>query len=656
MNEQVAPLRLKREKVVAAPPALASNLPIASILVDTGLLHLDQELDFLVPQELSEHLTPGTLVKVPFNRKRVLGVVLSRKSTSAYAGRLRFVSEQIRSLPLVTPTILTLIAEVSQHYGGNRWDTLRYALPNFSSKSKKFESSTELANKPARAVLPESEDHRYSEYFWRALQERPSAQNQIRAFWAAPPAENPLLFLEKLVESTVRSVLLVMPDYVDVQRMFELLTSTNKHSGKKVVTWHSQLTRSERENTFLQILQSEEIIVLGVRGSLFLPIKNLDLIMVWEESNESHSEPRSPYFHGREVAIMRANIENTHLILAGFSPSMRSASYIEKRYLIPLTFKSGHGAQSNISVEAINNRNSPVENGRISSRAWRTIKSGLENGPVLIQVPVRGYVQSLSCSTCRNRALCSCGGKLVLTHDAGTPTCTLCHDLKRSWNCSYCHSQQLRQSQIGDLRIAEELGRAFPNQRVVFSNRDHRIPSVPDEPMIVVTTPGAEPVAQNGYGAIVVLNSQLLLDRATLDSEVETRNRWFYLGCMLKQEGIIYVDCDYANRNIQALVRWDPIGIALTELGERRNLLLPPTVKAVEVSGDLSAVTEVVRNLPENVLVSHPLIAHTGESVVLIRAKARESQALISEIFRRTKHQSASGARVARVKIDPVSL
>ncbi len=656
MSEPVAPLRLKREKVAAPAPALARNLPIASILVDTGVLHLDQELDFLVPEELTEFLISGTLVKVPFNRKRVLGVVLSRKSSSPYTGQLRFVSELIRPFPLVTPKVLALITEVSQHYGGNRWDTLRYALPNFSSKTRTMESSSGSLQESVHLVKPESIDDRYSVNFWRALQEKPGEKSQVRAFWAPLPAENPLLFLKKLIENIAGSVLLVMPDYVDVERMHELMTSSNKDSGKKVVTWHSQMSRGKREETFIEILQAEQIVVIGVRGSLFLPIKNLDLIMVWEESNDSHCEPRSPYFHGREVAIMRSNIEKTHLILTGSSPSMRSASYIEKRYVIPLTFTAQRSSKPGISVEAINERNSPAENGRISSKAWQVIKSGLKNGPVLIQIPLRGYIQALSCSNCRNRALCSCGGKLILTHEAGVPTCSLCRDLKRSWKCTYCNGQRLRQNQIGDLRLTEELGRAFPNERVVFSNRDHRILTVPDEPLIVVTTPGSEPFAQSGYGAIAVLNSHLLLERATLDSEVETRNRWFYLGSMVKQEGIIYIDSDYTNRNVQALLRWDPIGIALTELDERKSLLLPPAVRGVEVSGEFNAVAEVVRNLPGGALISHPLHANSGESMVLVRVKHQESPAVISEIFRRVKHQSASGARVARVKIDPVSL
>ena len=120
MSHEVAPLRLKREKAVLPPPAQAKKDPIASVLVDTGLPHVDDEFDFLIPEELSQYIFPGSLVSITFNRKRTFGIVISRKENSNFHGKLRFISEVIKKYPVVTDSTLELIAEVKKYYGGTR--------------------------------------------------------------------------------------------------------------------------------------------------------------------------------------------------------------------------------------------------------------------------------------------------------------------------------------------------------------------------------------------------------------------------------------------------------------------------------------------------------------------------------------------------------
>ena len=207
---------------------------------------------------------------------------------------------------------------------------------------------------------------------------------------------------------------------------------------------------SEREDVFLQILHGRSLIVLGVRGAVFLPIQDLDLIILWDEGSETYSEQRAPYFHAREIAIMRAHIEKTHLIFGAAAPSMQSAMYVRKKYLAQLSPAREAIKNQMITVQAIDQPNAPEEQGRISSRAWKVIKSGIAMGPVLVQVPMRGYVQSLSCRNCRNKALCSCGGKLYLPAKGRQPECSLCRNIFHSWidrkstRLNSSHSQQSR--------------------------------------------------------------------------------------------------------------------------------------------------------------------------------------------------------------------
>lgn len=664
MNEKVAPLRLKREKVIAPvrPDVQARNLPIASVLVDTGLLHLDDEFDFLVPEELSDVVVPGSLVWLTFNRKRTQGVVIARKASSSFQGQIRFISELIKPFPVLAPEILQLATEIKRYYGGNRWDVLRFALPALSKKSGSFEKVGAIATSNAIRddthrgdEIPESLKPEYPESFWQALSQSPKTGRQVRAYWSAPPAHDPFRFLERLLRSQSGSAILLLPDQSDVERMADLIERLGFIDGQDVTIWHSNLKRREREERFLSVLHGNKRVVIGVRSAILLPLSNPDLIILWDEGSDSFSEQRAPYFHAREVAIMRSHIDKTHLVIGGYSPSLMAADYINRGYLTHLAPHQSVIKNSAPTIRAITNRAAPEQSGRFPTIAWQVLRRGLEHGPVIVQSQLRGYIQALSCSRCLNIALCTCGGKLIASGSGRFPECFLCGNVHHNWSCTFCSNRELRNSQIGDERIVEELGRAFPNQLIILSNAAHRIPQIAAQPAIVVATPGAEPFFEPGYTAGVITNSQLTLQRATLNAEEETRRRWFAFASLLRPRAELFIDCDYGNRNIQTLVRWDGVGAGIRELFERVTLSLPPFTKAVEIRGIHEAVGQVIRELPGEVLVSAPRPTANGETMALIRIASHSTNVVLNEIFRRVRAQSARGFHVPRVRIDPIS-
>ena len=653
MAGEIKPLRLKRQSAPKPKPSQAASQPVAKVLVDSGLLHIDQEFDFLVPQEFANSAVPGTLVKVPFNRKRVLGVVMSRSEKSEFPGELRYIAEVVYQFPVIVPTVLELAAAVTRHYGGTRWDVFRFALPVFSKRNER--RAQQRASKGIGHVMAKG-DPRYPAAFWDAVRREPSDTHRVRAFWNAPPAEDPFVFLTTLITNIQGSTLVLLPDLADIERLGRMLNESGILDQQNVLLWHSQLSRSEREDVFLQILHGRSLIVLGVRGAVFLPIQDLDLIILWDEGSETYLEQRAPYFHAREVAIMRSHIEKTHLIFGAAAPSLQSAMYIKKRYLGQLSPARETIKNQMITVQAIDQPNAPEEQGRISSRAWKVIKSGIAMGPVLVQVPMRGYVQSLSCRNCRNKALCSCGGKLYLPAKERQPECSLCRNIFYSWICQYCSSNQLYLAQIGDIKVLEELGRAFPNQAIFSSNADHRINCIPNKPLLVIATPGAEPIAAEGYSAAVVLNSALLLDRASLDAEVVARRRWFALATLIKPQGTLFIDADLRNRNIQALLRWDAFGVSMKEIEERESLSLPPTVRSLEITGTEGSVHMLLAGLPNSVIYTQTTHTNSGETQILLRIPEHLGVDVVADVISKARSQSARGMSVARVKIDPISL
>jgi primosomal protein N' (replication factor Y) len=157
--------------------------------------------------------------------------------------------------------------------------------------------------------------------------------------------------------------------------------------------------------------------------------------------------------------------------------------------------------------------------------------------------------------------------------------------------CPECDGRELRSTVVGARRTAEELGRAFPGVPVRTSGSGEVLASVGAEPALVIATPGAEPVADGGYAATLLLDGWALLDRAGLDAAVEALRRWLGAAALTRPApdgGVVVLAGTPTHTTIpavEALVRWDPAWLASRELAERLELALPPAVTMAQVVG-----------------------------------------------------------------------
>ena len=233
-------------------------------------------------------------------------------------------------------------------------------------------------------------------------------------------------------------------------------------------------------------------------------------------------------------------------------------------------------------------------------------------GPVLVQVPRRGYLAAIACARCRAQARCAvCGGPLRVGGSNEVPGCRWCGALAADWACPRCGSDRLRALVTGAARTAEELGRAFPDVPVRTSGGQHVLAEVPAEPALVIATPGAEPVAADGYAAALLLDGWALLGRPSLRAAEETLRRWLNAAALVRPAGSVVVLAEASLPAVQALVRWDPVGFAERELAERAELGFPPAVRMAAVTGPSTAVAEFVGSaaLPDRAEILGPIPA-----------------------------------------------
>jgi primosomal protein N' (replication factor Y) len=179
--------------------------------------------------------------------------------------------------------------------------------------------------------------------------------------------------------------------------------------------------------------------------------------------------------------------------------------------------------------------------------------------------------------------------------------------------------------------------------------------------VIVVATPGAEPVHPDGYAAVLLLDTWLPLARTDLRTNEEALRRWMNAAALSAPGGKVLAVGDPADPVLQALVRWDPGGFALREMAERQSAHLPPASRIATISGSPGAVDDALTllELPEPAEVLGPVPvegAAEPESRVVVRVPRTSGAALSDALGELQRIRSARKLDAVRVQVDPHTL
>ncbi|MDI5940285.1 primosome assembly protein PriA, partial [Micromonospora sp. DH15] len=410
-------------------------------------------------------------------------------------------------------------------------------------------------------------------------------------------------------------------------------------------------------------------VVIGTRAAMFAPVARLGLVAIVDDGDDLHAEPRAPYPHARDVLLTRARLADAAALVGGYARSAEAQLLVETGWAREVvadraTVRARTPAVAPTGDDPQLARDPGAATARLPSLAWAAARDALgADAPVLVQVPRRGYLPSISCADCRTPARCPhCAGPLALPSARGTPACRWCGRIAAAYACPECGGRRLRAAVTGARRTAEELGRAFPGVPVRTSGREEVLTTVPGGAGLVVATPGAEPIADGGYGAVLLLDSWALLTRADLRAGEEALRRWLAAAALARPAtagGRVVVVADGALAPVQALLRWDAAWFAARELAERRELGFPPAVRMASVTGPPDAVADLLAaaRLPEAAEVLGPVPADGEKERMLVRVPRARAAALAEALH------AAAGARTlrkaadpVRVQIDPLSL
>ncbi len=464
----------KTRKGKQAAAAVASARPIARVLPMLEPAHLDRDFDYLVPADMDALAQPGVRVRVRFSGRLIDGFLLDRLDHTDHTGKLMRLERVVSGEQVLTPEILRLATAVASRCAGTRADVLRLAIPPRhakveSEKPRGQRDSGDSADEPpagenstgpldsespsvaaqGQAETAASSDSaagddveaetaspvdlsRYSG--WEKYRHGISFLGALaggkgpRAAWQAVPGEEwarRLAELAAVVVGSGRSAVLIVPDQRDLDRVSAACAEL---VGDAAVGLAAGLGPAARYRRWLAALRGTARVVIGTRSAVFAPARDLGLIAIWDDGDDTYAEPRAPYPHAREVAMLRAHETGAAFVAGGFARTAEIQAVVASGWAHDLVADRAVVRQCAPRISAPGDSDVALERDpvaqavRIPAVAFTAARKALAAGqPVLVQVPRRGYVPALACAKCRTPARCRhCNGPLALPDTDGS--------------------------------------------------------------------------------------------------------------------------------------------------------------------------------------------------------------------------------------------
>lgn len=271
-----------------------------------------------------------------------------------------------------------------------------------------------------------------------------------------------------------RQVLILLPEIALTSQFMDRFA---KRFGCPPVEWHSALSSAERGRTWKAVALGEARVVVGARSALFLPFRDLGLIVVDEEHDAGFKQEDRVHYQARDMAVVRARLGDFPVVLASATPSIESHVNARTGRYRHVTLSGRFSGTELPEIAAIDLRKSPPEKGRwLAPELVDTVRETLARGhQALLFLNRRGYAPLTLCRTCGHRLECpQCTAWLVEHRFRKQLSCHHCgFSLPAPDKCPKCgDAQSLVACGPGVERLAEEVAERFPDARTVLLSSD----------------------------------------------------------------------------------------------------------------------------------------------------------------------------------------
>ncbi|MCG2711348.1 MAG: primosomal protein N' [Candidatus Omnitrophica bacterium] len=443
---------------------VAVNLPLSDVF------------DYSVPDALQDSIEIGKRVRVPFRNRTIVGFIVKISEHTAIP-RTRDIKEIIDQEPLLSQDLLTLTRWMADYYFCSWGEAIEAAVAGPFKGGKTFvrlRKSTE----PLRQIKesPEAIEHVLNAHQDRALTQISKCLHDelfgvflLHGITASGKTEVYFVAIEQAFKKNKETIVFVPEIALTPQTLERFI---NRFGKEKVAVIHSRLSKGEKFLEWQRIKQGDVKIVIGARSAIFSPLKNLGLIIVDEEHENTYKQEDVPRYHLVNTAIKRAQISNAAVILGSATPSLES-TYAARRNefkFIELPQRIKGSDLPAVQIIDMRQQRQRAKHLQVLSKLLEDhIAKCLKNKEqVILFLNRRGFSTYVHCSKCGHIMQCPrCNIALVYHFDLKKLVCHHCgYHVKTQELCPQCSGNYMRYSGTGTQKVESELHRLFPNAKI----------------------------------------------------------------------------------------------------------------------------------------------------------------------------------------------
>ncbi len=403
-----------------------------------------------------------------------------------------------------------------------------------------------------------------------------------------------------------KQVLFLLPEIALTTQLIERLS---RYFGDQIGVYHSKFNQNERVEIWQHVLQNDPNkfrIILGARSSIFLPYRDLGLIIVDEEHESTFKQyDPSPRYNARDAAVVLAKQFQANILLGSATPSLESyQNALSGKYkLIPLTERFGaHLMPEILCADLKKERRQKSIQGQFTKFLLDEMKAVLDEGEqVILFQNRRGYSPLWSCEVCNWTPKCQhCDVSLTYHKHNNSLRCHYCgFNSAPMGTCHSCGSNRLKMIGYGTEKIEDEIQMLFPEKVVRRLDLDttrskNAYATIIEEfgagaiDILIGTQMVTKGLDFDNVNLVGVIDADMLLNR----SDFRAFERTFQLitqvagraGRREKRGKVIVQTGDPDHWVIQKIIEYDYEGFAKSELIERGNFFYPPHYKLIEIT------------------------------------------------------------------------
>lgn len=433
---------------------------------------LHRGFHYLVPSGM--RLAPGMRVRAPFGPRRMVGTVLSVFDGEP-ARVLKTLESSLDAEPFLSQELMDCAIWMSRHYSAPIGECLKSVLPPYVKLVKARKNQDEPSPKPVEAraafVLTPGQEGALASLSGK-IQSRKHAVALLYGVPASGKTEVYLRLIRQVVAQGGQAMFL-LPEISLTRPFFDEFSAELK---APVVLWHSQLGQKERREAYFGLREGRVKVVVGARSACLLPFKDLRLVVLDEEQDESFKqEGQSPLYHARDVALHRAAAANAVVVLGSATPAIETWQSMRQGQteLVSMPDRVSSVAKPTIGILALPDWGRCLSEelvGKIKDRLARHEQS-------ILLVNRRGFSTLVMCFKCGWVDRCPSCGVAKIQHQLPDGTFILrCHHCDRKGplplKCPECKNPSLRIAGTGTQKVVSELKARLPGVRVLRMDRD----------------------------------------------------------------------------------------------------------------------------------------------------------------------------------------